>query len=220
VYVPLAVLLTVAGLQVPVIPLVEIVGNNGATVPLQKGAIAAKVGVVLANTATLVVVLLQVVAVLVKVKVTLPVATPVTTPAFVTVAIAVLLLVQVPLVVGLSVMVLPTHTFAGAVTVGLGFTVTVTFFVSGQLNAPTDPEVTVYVIVLAGVAVTVAPVVALKLVFGLHEYTPLPPLAVNATPALPAHIVGVAGVTFNTFTPAVAVMLKSQTSPPYPSIIK
>jgi hypothetical protein len=200
--------------------LVDVVGNNGATVPLQKGAITAKVGVVLANTATLVVVLLQVVVVLVNVKVTLPVATPVTTPVFVTVAKAVLLLVQVPPVVGLSVTVFPTQTFAGAVTVGLGFTVTVTVFVSGQLNAPIDPEVTVYVIVLAGVAVTVAPVVALKLVLGLHVYTPLPPLAVSATPAPPAQILAVVGVTLSTFTPEVALILKLQTSPPKPSIIK
>jgi hypothetical protein len=206
VYVPDTVLLIVVGLHVPVTPLVDVVGNNGADVPLQNGAIAAKVGVVLAKTATLVVVLLQVVDVLVKVKVTLPIATPVTNPAFVTVAKAVLLLVQVPPVVGLSVILLPTHTFAGAVTVGLGFTVTVTFFVRGQLNAPIDPEVTVYVIVLAGVAVTVAPVVALKLVLGLHVYTPLPPLAVSTTPAPPVHIVGLGGFTFKMFTPETAVI--------------
>ena len=37
-------LLTVAGLQVPVIPFVDVVGSVGATAPLQIGAIALKVG--------------------------------------------------------------------------------------------------------------------------------------------------------------------------------
>ena len=45
VYVPLAVLLTVAGDQVPVMPFVDVVGNVGATVPEQIGFTAAKVGV-------------------------------------------------------------------------------------------------------------------------------------------------------------------------------
>ena len=44
-YVPLAVLLTTAGDQVPVMPLSDVVGNAGAAVPEQIGAIAAKVGV-------------------------------------------------------------------------------------------------------------------------------------------------------------------------------
>jgi len=43
--VPLAVLLTTAGDQVPVIPLSDVVGNTGATDPEQIGAIAAKVGI-------------------------------------------------------------------------------------------------------------------------------------------------------------------------------
>ena len=38
-------MLTTAGLQVPVIPLVEVVGNVGATEPEQKAGIAAKAGV-------------------------------------------------------------------------------------------------------------------------------------------------------------------------------
>ena len=48
VYVPPVVLLIVAGLHVPVIAgvLVELAGNIGAVVPLQKAGIAAKVGVV------------------------------------------------------------------------------------------------------------------------------------------------------------------------------
>jgi hypothetical protein len=45
VYVPLTVLLTTAGDQVPVIPLSDVVGNTGTAVPEQIGAIAAKVGV-------------------------------------------------------------------------------------------------------------------------------------------------------------------------------
>ena len=45
VYVPLAVLLTIAGVHVPVIPFVDVNGNTGATDPEQIGATAAKVGV-------------------------------------------------------------------------------------------------------------------------------------------------------------------------------
>jgi len=45
VYVPLAVLLTTAGDQVPVMPFIDITCNAGAAVPEQIGAIAAKVGV-------------------------------------------------------------------------------------------------------------------------------------------------------------------------------
>ena len=44
VYEPLAVLLTIEGLHVPVIPLFDVVGNIGAVVPEQKGAIAANEG--------------------------------------------------------------------------------------------------------------------------------------------------------------------------------
>jgi hypothetical protein len=46
VYVPVAVLLTVAGLHVPVIPLSEVVGNIGAVDPAQIGGIELKVGVI------------------------------------------------------------------------------------------------------------------------------------------------------------------------------
>jgi hypothetical protein len=52
VYVPLAVLLTVAGDQVPVIPFVDTAGSVGAAVPEQIAGIAAKVGVVLLVTVT------------------------------------------------------------------------------------------------------------------------------------------------------------------------
>ena len=46
VYVPLAVLLTIAGNQVPVMPLSDVVGKTGAAVPEQIVAMAAKVGVI------------------------------------------------------------------------------------------------------------------------------------------------------------------------------
>jgi hypothetical protein len=46
------VLLTVAGLQFPVIPFVEVVGNTGAVDPVQIGFIAAKVGIMLELTVT------------------------------------------------------------------------------------------------------------------------------------------------------------------------
>jgi len=52
IYVPLAVLLTTAGDQVPVMPLIDVVGNTGATVPEQIGAMAEKVGVTFDMTVT------------------------------------------------------------------------------------------------------------------------------------------------------------------------
>ena len=52
VYVPLTVLLTTDGDHVPVIPLSDVNGNVGATVPEHIGAIAAKVGVTPAVTVT------------------------------------------------------------------------------------------------------------------------------------------------------------------------
>jgi hypothetical protein len=74
------------------------------------------------------VVLLQVVVVLVNVNVTDPAATPVTTPAFVTVANEGLLLTQVPPLVGLNVIIEPTHKLEeGVLTVGCALIVTVTF---------------------------------------------------------------------------------------------
>jgi hypothetical protein len=55
VYMPDVVLLTVAGLQVPVMPLVEVVGKIGAAVPLQIAAIAANVGVTIGLTVIVIV---------------------------------------------------------------------------------------------------------------------------------------------------------------------
>jgi hypothetical protein len=56
VYVPEVVLLTVAGLQVPVMPSVEVVGNTGAVAPEQKSGTAAKPGVIWLVTVMLMVV--------------------------------------------------------------------------------------------------------------------------------------------------------------------
>jgi len=57
VYVPLVVLLTVAGTQVPVIPLSDVVGNDGAIEPEQIGATTAKVGATFELTVTVSVVM-------------------------------------------------------------------------------------------------------------------------------------------------------------------
>jgi hypothetical protein len=45
-YVPVVVLLTIAGFQVPVIELLEVVGKIGAVAPLQIGGIVAKTGII------------------------------------------------------------------------------------------------------------------------------------------------------------------------------
>jgi hypothetical protein len=50
VYTPVVVLFTVVGLQIPVIPFVEVVGNIGAVAPLQIAGIVAKVGVIIGFT--------------------------------------------------------------------------------------------------------------------------------------------------------------------------
>ena len=98
------------------------VGDKVAVLPTHTAAGAVTVGRAL--TVTEEVVLAHPVVPSVNVNVTDPAATPVITPAFVTVAIAVLLLVHVPPDVGDKVAVLPTHTVAGAVTVGFALTVT------------------------------------------------------------------------------------------------
>jgi hypothetical protein len=128
VYVPLAVLLTVAGLHVPVIPLVEVVGKTGAVAPLHIGAIAAKVGVITAFTVTdKLAVLAQSPTVGVKVYV----------PLAVLLTVAGLHVPVIPLVdvVGKTGAVLPLHIAAIAVNVGvtIGFTVTVKLAVFIQL---------------------------------------------------------------------------------------
>jgi hypothetical protein len=66
--VPVVVLSTVDGLQVPVIPLFDVVGNTGAVDPEQNAAIGVNVGVILGLTVTVnVVVVAQSPAVGVKV---------------------------------------------------------------------------------------------------------------------------------------------------------
>ena len=45
-------MLTVAGLQVPVMPLVEVAGNTGAVTPEHIAAIGLKVGVIFGSTVT------------------------------------------------------------------------------------------------------------------------------------------------------------------------
>ena len=55
-YVPLAVLLTTVGDQVPVIPLIDVNGNTGATKPSHIAATGLKVGVTLGVTVTVIVV--------------------------------------------------------------------------------------------------------------------------------------------------------------------
>ena len=99
-----------------------LVGDSVAVLPTHTDAGAVTVGSAL--TVTDEVVLLHPVVPSVNVNVTLPADTPVITPALVTVATAVLLLAHVPPLVGDSVAVLPTHTDAGAVTVGFALTVT------------------------------------------------------------------------------------------------
>ena len=49
-------MLTVAGAQVPLMPLLEVPGKTGAVAPLQKAGMAVNVGVVLLVTVTVIVV--------------------------------------------------------------------------------------------------------------------------------------------------------------------
>jgi len=48
--VPVELLLTVAGFQVPVIPLMEVVGNSGGTAPVQIAPIGVNIGAVAGST--------------------------------------------------------------------------------------------------------------------------------------------------------------------------
>ena len=115
-------LVTVATAVLLLVHVPPLVGDSVAVLPTHTDAGAVTVGSAL--TVTDEVVLLHPVVPSVNVNVTLPADTPVITPALVTVAMAVLLLVHVPPLVGDSVAVLPTHTDAGAVTVGFALTVT------------------------------------------------------------------------------------------------
>ena len=82
--------------------------------------------------------------------------------------------------------------FADALTVGGTFTITVT--VADALHPAALVPITVYVVVVVGLAVTVAPVVALNPVAGDQPYV-IPPEAVNETPVLPKQIDGADGDT-------------------------
>ena len=115
-------LVTVATDVLLLVHVPPLVGDNVTVLPTHTDAGAVTVGN--AFTVTDEVVLVHPVVPSVNVNVTVPAATPVITPALVTVAIAVLLLVHVPPLVGDKVAVLPTHTDAGAVTVGFALTVT------------------------------------------------------------------------------------------------
>jgi hypothetical protein len=89
-----------------------------------------------------------------------------------------------------------------AVATGKGLTVTVTCWVS-TAHDPGPVEVTEYVVVLAGEAVTVAVEVELSPVAGVQVYPPVPPDAVRFT-LLPAQIVGAEGVMVMPANPPIA----------------
>lgn len=74
-------------------------------------------------------------------------------------------------------------------TTGVLFTVTVTFFVAGQL--PVVPVI-VYVVLATGLASTDEPVVALSPPEGLHVYA-VAPVTLNVTPVSPVQILADAG---------------------------
>jgi hypothetical protein len=109
--------------------------------------------------------------------------------------------------------VLPPVQIEGAVgvtdTVNEGVTVTVTVVVDEQPD-PSIP-VTVYVVVVAGFAVTVAPVVALRPVAGLQVYVTAPE-AVNVVEP-PVQIVGFAGVTASDVLPTFTVTVPVPVQP-------
>lgn len=77
------------------------------------------------------------------------------------------------------------------VTIGLGVTVTTALSLIGQ--PPVPFPVTVYVVVVAGLATTIAPVDVFNVVAGAQVYEAAP-LAFRLTVS-PWHIVGLAGVT-------------------------
>jgi hypothetical protein len=94
----------------------------------------------------------QSVVLLVNVNITVPPLTPVTTPALVTVAIPLLLLAHVPPVVGLNVVVAPSHIVLAPVMLTLGFALTVNGDVAIELH-PVLVNVYVNVAVPAATAV-------------------------------------------------------------------
>lgn len=164
VVVPVLAVLIVAGLQVPVIPLVDVAGNTGAVLFWHKGPIDAKEGTVGAFTTILIVVVLAQPEEGVKVYVLVP-------------AVAVLI------VAGLQVPVIPLVELAGnagavlfwqsgpiAVNAGTVAAFTTIFIVTGAAHPPEG--VNVYVVV---------PAVAVLIVAGLQvPATPLVDVAGNA----------------------------------------
>jgi hypothetical protein len=134
-------LVTVANALLLLVHVPPVVGDNVIVLPTQTAAGAATTG--RGFTVTAVVVLLQPVDVRVYVNVTVPSDTPVTTPAFVTVATAGLLLTQVPSVEGVKLIVLPTQTAAGAVTIGSAFTVTFAVVLEQPVDASVNVNVTI-----------------------------------------------------------------------------
>jgi hypothetical protein len=129
-----------AGLLLAHVP--PLVGLNVIVNPMHKledGALT--VGFALIVTAE--VVFWQPVAVLVNLNVVLPAASPVTRPAFVTDATVGLLLAQVPPLVGLSVIVNPTHKLEDDVlTVGFALTVTAVVVLLQVVVASVNVKVT------------------------------------------------------------------------------
>jgi hypothetical protein len=128
----------------------------------------------------------QPVALDVNVNVTVPAATPVTTPAFVTVALAVLLLVQVPLVVGDSVVVFPTHTAVAPVIEAIGLALTVIAGV-GVAEHPVVELVNVKVAVPAATPVTTP--VFVTVATAVLLLTQVPPVVGDKVEVLLTHIV-------------------------------
>jgi len=160
----------------------------------------------------------------------LPTATPVTIPEADTIVAFPLLLVQVPPDErSLIVIVDPKQTRPPAlfIAAGKGFTDTVTEEVFEHPFRLV--RVTVYVVVLAGVAVTVAPVVADSPVAGDHVKVPPPPVALKVVeeplqmvtfePALTAgNGLTVTLIVINTvFAPSVACMVNPSV-PLYPPV--
>ena len=109
-----------------------------------------------------------------------------------------------------------------AVTLAVGaaggwLTVTIISFDIGQ--KPPRVLVAVYVVVRAGEAITVVPLVVFKPVGGLQVNMPFPPDAVRLT-LFPLQITGFAGVISRIFTPVFAAMVNVQLSLLKPSIMR
>ena len=155
------------------------VGDKVAVLPTQTAAGAVTVGRAL--TVTEEVALAHPVVPSVNVNVTDPAATPVITPALVTVATAVLLLVHVPPVVGDKVAVLPTHTAAGAVTVGRALTVTEEVV----LVHPVVPSVNVNVTIPSATPVITPPLVTVATDALLLVH--VPPVVGDKVAVFPTH---------------------------------